>query len=144
MSNELIISLDKLDLEYLEALCERTGKNSQDVIKLALVKLYDQLCASEIKKHYKLESQPEIKIVFHEPSKTVPGMPLSEEITVIPFTPYQPSKTVPEIDPNRPTTWCNIDTKTENVAGTLVQTPAMSQLEYEFFGTINQMAPDLY
>jgi hypothetical protein len=41
----LEIVLDKLDQEYLDSLCVRTGKNQQDVIKLALAMLHQQLCA---------------------------------------------------------------------------------------------------
>ncbi len=43
------ISLDKFDQEYLDALCERTGKDGQDVIKLALAFLHQQVCINDNK-----------------------------------------------------------------------------------------------
>jgi len=43
---KLIISLDKLEKEYLDALKKRTGKSSKDIIKLALASLFEKLLLS--------------------------------------------------------------------------------------------------
>jgi hypothetical protein len=47
--NKLSVSLDKLDQENLDALCERTGKSPQEVAKLALAMLHQRLCVDDNK-----------------------------------------------------------------------------------------------
>ena len=102
----ITISLDKLDNEYLEALRARTGKTTQDIIKLALTQLHDKLCGTQdsvvIKFtescSFKQESQP-IRI---EPSWPSPQI-----------TPTVPAPSIPPWDPGSgvPSIVCEKDVK---------------------------------
>lgn len=98
MKTKLKINLDKLEAEYLEALQERTGKDNEDIIKLAIQALHEKLCAQP------LATQP--NLVPFTPAYPYPLAPCPEpSFPIFPAYPWEtfpfgyPIKTAPHTSP---------------------------------------------